>query len=181
MTADARPDDRELTLAPLDEIADHARGSPVGHLIIEYGDYECPYSRQAFHAIEQVERQLGGNMRFAFRHFPLTSIHPHALAAAAAAEAAALQGRFWDMHELLFHRQKALEDGDLRAYAAQLGLDVPTFDRDRASIAVLERIRRDVDSGLASGQVVGTPTLFIDGVVHSGGYDPPTLLGALAP
>jgi protein-disulfide isomerase len=127
-----------------------------------------------------VQRQLGGTLRFAFRHFPLTGIHPHALAAAAAAEAAARQGRFWDMHELLFHRQKALEDGDLRGYAAQLGLDVALFDRDRSSQAVLERIRRDVDSGLASGQVLGTPTLFIDGVVHRGGYDPPTLLTALA-
>ena len=181
MTLNATPDDRELTLAPLDEKVDHVRGSPAGHLIIEYGDYECPYSRQAFHAIERVEQQLGGNMRFAFRHFPLTSIHPHALAAAAAAEAAARQGRFWDMHELLFHRQKALEDGDLRRYAAQLGLDVAAFDRDRASRTVLERIQRDVDSGLASGQVLGTPTLFIDGVVHRGGYDPPTLLAALAP
>ena len=133
MTVNATPDDRELTLAPLDEKVDHVRGSPAGRLIIEYGDYECPYSRQAFHAIEQVEQQLGGNMRFAFRHFPLTGIHPHALAAAAAAEAAARQGRFWDMHELLFHRQKALEDGDLRGYAAQLGLDVAAFDRDRAS------------------------------------------------
>jgi protein-disulfide isomerase len=119
-------------------------------------------------------------MRFAFRHFPLTRIHPHALAAAAAAEAAALQGRFWDMHELLFHRQKALEDGDLRGYAAQLGLDVAAFDRDWASVPVADRIRRDVDGGLASGQVVGTPTLFIDGVVHRGGWDPPTLLAALA-
>jgi Thioredoxin len=109
MTADATPDDRQLALAPLDEKVDHVRGSPGGRLIIEYGDYECPYSRQAFHAIEQIERQLGGNMRFAFRHFPLTGIHPHALAAAAAAEAGALQDRFWDMHELLFHRQKALE------------------------------------------------------------------------
>ena len=181
MTLNATPDDRQVALAPLDEKADHVRGSPVGHLIIEYGDYECPYSRQAFHAIEQVEQQLGGNMRFAFRHFPLTSIHPHALAAAAAAEAAALQGRFWDMHELLFHRQKALGDGDLRRYAAQLGLDVAAFDRDGGSIEVADRIRRDVDSGLASGQVVGTPTLFIDGVVHRGGYDPPTLLPALAP
>jgi protein-disulfide isomerase len=181
MILNAMPDDRQLAPAPLDEKVDHVRGSPAGHLVIEYGDYECPYSRQAFHAIEQVERQLGGNMRFAFRHFPLTGIHPHALAAAAAAEAAALQGRFWDMHELLFRRQKALEDGDLRGYAAQLGLDVAAFDRDRTSIAVLERIRRDVDSGLASGQVVGTPTLFIDGVVDRGGYDPPTLLAALAP
>jgi len=179
MTVDATPDDHELTLAPLDEKVDHVRGSLAGHVIIEYGDYECPYSRQAFHAISQVEQQLGGNMRFAFRHFPLTSIHPHALAAAAAAEAAAVQGRFWDMHELLFHRQKALEDADLLRYAAKLGLDVAAFDRDRAS-AVAGRIRRDVDSGLASGQVLGTPTLFIDGVVRRGGYDPPALLAALA-
>ena len=181
MTLNATPTGRQVTLAPLDEKVDHVRGSPVGHLIIEYGDYECPYSRQAFHAIEQVEQQLGGNMRFAFRHFPLTGIHPHALAAAAAAEAAALQGRFWDMHELLFHRQKALEDTDLLGYAARLGLDVAAFDRDRASSAVADRIRRDVDSGLASGRVLGTPTLFIDGAVHRGGYDPPTLLTALAP
>ncbi len=102
-----------MPLAPLDEKVDHVRGSLDGRLIIEYGDYECPYSRQAFYAIQEVERQLDGNMRFAFRHFPLTSIHPHALAAAAAAEAAALQDRFWDMHELLFHWQEALEDSDL--------------------------------------------------------------------
>src|SRR5262249_32631616 len=110
----------------------------------------------------------------------LTSIHRQAFAAAAAAEAAAVQGRFWDMHELLFHRQKALEDADLLGYAVRLGLDVAAFDRDRASGAVAGRIRRDVDSGLASGQVLGTPTLFIDGVVHRGGYDPPALLAALA-
>ena len=180
MTVNATPEGRELVLAPLDETVDHVRGAPVGRLILEYGDYECPYSRQAFRAIELVERQLGGNLRFAFRHFPLTGIHPHALAAAAAAEAAAVQGRFWDLHELLFHRQKALQDGDLRGYAAQLGLDVAAFDRDRAGAAVADRIRRDVDSGLASGQVLGTPTLFIDGVVHRGGYDPPALLAALA-
>ena len=179
MTRNATPEDRQLALAPLDEKVDHVRGAPAGRLIIEYGDYECPYSRQAFHAIEQVERQLGGNVRFAFRHFPLTGIHPHALAAAAAAEAAAVQGRFWDMHELLFGRQKALEDVDLRRYAAQLGLDVAAFDQDRAGGAVAERIRRDVDSGLASGQVLGTPTLFIDGVVHRGGCDPAALLAAL--
>jgi protein-disulfide isomerase len=181
MTRSAIPGDHQLALAPLDEKADHVRGSHAGPLILEYGDYECPYSRQAFHAIEQVERQLGGNMRFAFRHFPLTSIHPHALAAAAAAEAAALQGRFWDMHELLFHRQKALDDDDLRGYAAQLGLDVVAFEHDRSSTAVLERIQRDVDSGLATGQVLGTPTLFIDGVVHRSGYDPPALLATLTP
>ena len=179
LNATPTPDDRQLTLAPLDEKVDHVRGKPSGRLIIEYGDYECPYSRQAFHAIERVEQQLGGNMRFAFRHFPLTRIHPHALAAAAAAEAAARQGRFWDLHELLYHRQKALEEADLRRYAAQLGLDMAAFDRDRVGRMVAARIRRDVDSGLASGQVLGTPTLFIDGVVYRGGYDPPALLAAL--
>ena len=180
MTVNATPQDRQLALAPLDQNVDHVRGPAAGHLILEYGDYECPYSRQAFRAIEQVEQQLGGSMRFAFRLFPLTGIHPHALAAAAAAEAAARQGRFWDMHELLFRRQKALEDGDLLRYAVQLGLDAAVFDRDRTGAAVADRIRRDVDSGLASGQVLGTPTLFIDGVVHRGGYDPSALLAALA-
>src|SRR5689334_23647623 len=120
MTLDAMPGGRQLGLAPVDEKVDHVRGSPVGRLILEYGDYECPYSRQAFHAIELAGQLLGGNVRFAFRHFPLTRIHAHALAAAAAAEAAARQGRFWDMRKLLFHRQNALEGGDLRGYAAQL-------------------------------------------------------------
>ena len=167
-------------MEPLDDEIDHVRGPLGARAIVEYGDYECPYSRLAFRHIERVERRQDVRVRFAFRHFPLTDKHPHALAASAAAEAAALQGRFWPMHELLFHRQKALEDTDLRGYAARLGLDVAAFDRDRTSRAVADRIRRDVDSGLASDQVLGTPTLFIDGLVHRGGYDPPALLAALA-
>ena len=117
-------------------------------------------------------------MRFAFRRFPLTQIHPHALAASRAAEAAALQDRFWEMHELLFHRQKALEE-DLRRYPSELGLDVGRFDRDRDSEAVLGRIERDFRSGIESGEVRGTPTLFIVGVVHLGGYDADKLLELL--
>jgi protein-disulfide isomerase len=167
-------------LQPIDEEVDHIRGPATGHLIIEYGDYECPYSRQAFREIQRVERQVDGGIRFAFRHFPLVEIHPHGAAAAAAAEAAALQGRFWEMHELLFHRQKALEDDDLHRYATSLGLDLARFDQDRISPEALRRIRRDVDSGVASGEVNGTPTLFIDGFVHRGGYDAATLLEAVA-
>ena len=174
------PETQLPQLAALDEQADHVRGSATGRLILEYGDYECPYSRQAFRQIEQVEQSLNGGIRFAYRHFPLTQIHPHALAAAAAAEAAARQGRFWDMHEMLFRRQKALEDDDLRRYAAELALDLARFDRDRTGTAVLERIQRDVESGIATGEVRGTPTLFIDGVVHPGGYEAATLLHALA-
>jgi len=167
-------------MEPLDDAVDHVRGGSAGRLIVEYGDYECPYSRRAFREIERVERRLGDGVRFAFRHFPLTEIHPHALAAAAAAEAAALQNRFWNMHELLFHRQTALEDDDLRSYAAELELDVALFDSDRTGAAVLGRVRRDVQSALATGEVQGTPTLFIDGVVYRGGYDAATLLEVLA-
>jgi formate-nitrite transporter family protein len=170
---------RETALEQLDDAVDHVRGPAAEPLILEYGDYECPYSRQAYRETERVEKRLDGRVRFAFRHFPLTEIHPHALAAAGAAEAAALQGRFWEMHELLFHRQRALEDEDLRRYAAELGLDLARFDRDRSGPGIRQRIERDVASGLASGQVRGTPTLFIDGRVHHGGYDAATLERAL--
>jgi protein-disulfide isomerase len=157
---------------------DHVRGPRDAPLILEYGDYECPYSRQAFRQIQQVEQRVP--VRFAFRHFPLTQIHPHALLAAASAEAAALQDRFWDMHELLFQRQKALEDDDLRSYARELGLDVEAFDAARRSAAVLDRVRSDIESGLATGEVRGTPALFIDGVFHRGSYDAATLLSAIS-
>jgi protein-disulfide isomerase len=133
----------------------------------------------AFRAIEQVEHRLGARVRFAFRHFPLTEIHPHALAASGAVEAAAIQGRFWEMHELLFHRQKALDEHDLRRYAGELGLDVERFDSDRASAGVLARVRLDLDSGIASGELRGTPTPLIDGIVHRGSYDADSLVEAL--
>lgn len=167
-------------MEPLDETTDHVRGPGNATLIVEYGDYECPYSRRAFRAIERVEAQRADGVRFAFRHFPLTEIHPHALAASLAAEAAALQGRFWEMHDMLFRHQAALEEDDLRGYANELGLDVVRFESDRLGAPALERVRRDVRSGVASGEVRGTPTLFIDGVLHRGGYDVANLLEVLA-
>ena len=179
MSVDDAPEQPQLAIEPVDQEVDHVRGASSGHLILEYGDYECPYSRRAFHEIEQVEQTLSGGIRFAFRQFPLTELHPHALAAAAAAEAAALQDRFWEMHGMLFHHQKALEDDDLGRYAAELGLDLARFDQDRAGSGVQRRIRRDVASGEASGEILGTPTLFIDGVVHHGSYDAATLMEVL--
>ncbi len=173
------PGDVRPGLAPLDEWVDHARGPAAGLLILEYGDYACPYSRQAFRAVERVERELGGRVRFAFRHFPLVQIHPNAFGAAAAAEAAALQERFWAMHELLFDCQHAFEDDDLRQYAGQLGLDVTRFDEDRVGPDIRRRIRRDVETGLASG-VRGTPTLFIDGIAYVGRYEAAALIEALS-
>jgi Na+:H+ antiporter, NhaA family len=167
-------------IEPLEPVIDHVRGPENARLILEYGDYECPYARRAYREIERVERRLDGRIRFAFRHFPLTGIHPHAAAAASAAEGAALQGHFWEMHELLFRNQSALTDEALHRYAQQLELDLARFDRDRTSAAVMRRVARDIDSGIASGEVRGTPTLFIDGIVHRAPYDAATLLQAVA-
>ena len=139
-------------LAMLDAEVDHARGPVSAPVILEYGDYECPYSRQAFRSIERVERSLRGHVRFVFRHFPRHEIHPYAVAAATAAEAAALQGRFWEMHERLFHHQRALEDDDLRAYAGEIGLELPRFERDRRGSETLARVRRDLASGEATAR-----------------------------
>jgi protein-disulfide isomerase len=170
--------DSAPTVEPLDEQVDHVRGDASAPLILEYGDYECPFSRQAFRAIERVEREVP--VRFAFRHFPLKEIHPHALAASATAEAAARQGRYWEMHDLLFHRQKALEAHDLRSYVDKIGLDLARFDRDRRDAEVLARIERDVASGEATGVVRGTPTLFVDGDLYLGAYDARAFMDALA-
>ena len=165
---------------PIDDAIDHVRGvSAAAHVILESGDYECPYSRKAYREIQRVETRLGDRLRFALRHFPLTEIHPHALAAACAAEAAALENQFWDMHPA-FPPTSALEDGDLRQYAAMVGLDPERFDRDRTSSSVMQRIGRDVESGIASREVRGTPTIFIDGAVHRGTYDAATLIAALS-
>ncbi len=163
---------------PPEPSVDHVRGDPAGRLILMYGDYECPYTRRAYREIEQVESRLDGGVRFAFRHFPLEDKHPHAFAASAAVEAAALQGRFWEMHDLLFHRQKALGGDDLLGYGADLALDADRFDRDRASAAVRERVHRDVGLGTDAG-VRGTPAIFIDGSAWSGSYEAAVLLAEL--
>ena len=165
---------------PVDLARDHWRGGELAAAtLVEYGDYECPHSRMAFRAIQRLEQQLGGQLRFVFRHFPLTNIHPHALVAAHLAEAATLQGRFWPMHELLFAHQQALEDADLWRYADQLGLDRGRLGVDLEGPTVSQRVQADADSALESG-ARGTPTLFINGRRHLGGYDEATLGSALA-
>ena len=126
-----------------------------------------------------MRHQLGDHFRFVFRNFPLVEIHPHALHAAEVAEAAGAQGRFWEMHDLLFARQRALADADLRRYAGELGLDTDRVERDLAVHAHVGRIEEDVRSGEQSG-VEGTPTLFVNGRRHHGGYDAETLLAALS-
>jgi protein-disulfide isomerase len=159
-------------------MTDHVRGEGAVELT-QFADFECPYCRDAAPSIRRVLERLDGRVRLRFRHFPVVARHPHAVRAALAAEAAGAQGRFWEMHDALFRRQKALEDDDLRRYAGGLGLDVERFDSDRAGVDVLARVQRDVDSGIASGEVTGTPTLFIDGVVYREPYDAAVLQTAL--
>ncbi len=161
---------------PFDAARDHWRGGE-GVVILEYGDYECPYSRKAFRTIEQLQAEEP-SLRFVFRHFPLTEIHPHALAASGFAEAAAAQGLFWPMHELLFHRQKALGEDDLFAYAREVGLDEARLRDSLERDELWQRVRDDAASAVASG-ARGTPTLFLDGRLHGGSYDYGTLRATL--
>lgn len=162
--------------AGADDHSDGPSDAPV--TLVIYGDYECPYTRRANDAVREVQGQLGDQLRFVFRHFPLTEIHPHAQRAAEAAGAAAGQDRFWEMHDHLFAHQRALEEDDLSRYAAELGLDAGRFDRDMVGSDLGERIERDVESGLESG-VEGTPALFINGRRHAGSYETGALGAAL--
>jgi protein-disulfide isomerase len=145
----------ELGSAPVPEPGpdDHTRGPDGAPLLIEYADFECPFCA-ALHV-----RLAGMQARIVFRHFPVRSSHPRAWAAARAAEAAALQGRFWEMHDSLMSDQARLEDPHLWARAQQLGLDLERFERDRRSDAVLERVKGDFRAGIRAG-VVTTPAVF---------------------
>ena len=147
---------------------DHAVGPPRAPVVIEYADFECPYCAAQSVRLSQLA------LRRVFRHFPVRSSHPRAWAAACAAEAAALQGRFWDMHELLFADQGRLEDPHLWERARQLGLDLERFDSDRRGEDVRLRVRRDFQSGVRAG-VVTTPTLFYQQRIYAGQVDAATL------
>ncbi len=159
---------------------DHLRGAEgASATLVMFGDYECPYTRQAYHVVQRLLAAEPDQLRFVFRHFPLSSIHPHAEHAAETAEAAAAQGKFWEMHDTLFAHQHALEDADLRRYADDLALDAVWFTRDLETLAYSQRIADDVRSGLASG-VRGTPTLYFNGHLHASGYDEATLRATIA-
>ncbi|MGH2473752.1 MAG: Na+/H+ antiporter NhaA [Candidatus Limnocylindrales bacterium] len=156
---------------PVDLVRDHIRGSATAPVtLVEYGDYECPYCGAAAPAIRDAVRRSDGDLRFVFRHLPLVDVHPNAALAAQAAEAAGAQGRFWEMHDHLFEHQDALTPADLRRYAADLGLDVATFDADLRSGRFGPRVAQDINSAGEAG-VVGTPSFFVNEVRYRGAYD----------
>ena len=162
---------------PVDLERDHVRGpeqAPV--TLVEYGDFECPYCGQAEPAIRELLRDYG-DVRYVWRHLPLNDVHPHAQLAAEAAEAAAVQGAFWELHDLLLRNQDALTPGDLGGYASELGLDVERFAADLEKHVGAARVAEDVD-GADLSNVSGTPTFFINGRRHYGAYDIETLAGA---
>jgi Na+/H+ antiporter NhaA len=163
----------------VDPERDHIRGrvdAPV--TLLEYGDYECPYCAHAAPVIAALLDHLGDDMRYVFRHLPLTDVHPSAQRASEAAEAAAAQGRFWDMHDRLLGDEGALAPADLYRHAADLSLDLDRFSEDLRHRRRAPRIARDVQSADASG-VSGTPTFFINGRRHQGVYDIDTLTRAV--
>ncbi len=158
---------------------DHIEGPESARVtLVEYGDYECPYCGEAYPIVKQVQQHFGDRLRFVFRNFPLSEMHPHAAHAAEAAEAASAQGRFWEMHDYLYEHQRALDDAHLRTYGAHLGLDEGRFDQELAGHAHAGRVREDFMSGVRSG-VNGTPTFFINSRRHDGSYDLDTLRAAL--
>jgi protein-disulfide isomerase len=158
---------------------DHVRGPETAPLtLVEYGDYECPFCAAAHPEVSEVIAVLGDELRFAFRHFPLAQIHPHAQQAAEAAEAAGHQSRFWEMHDLLFANQHRLGLQDLLAYAEALRLDLTRFALELQTHVHAPRVREDFIGGVRSG-VNGTPTFFVNGFRHNGASDAATLIAAL--
>lgn len=157
---------------------DHIHGALTApFILLEYGDFECPYCGAAYPVVKAVQEQLGERLCFAFRNFPLVELHPHADHAAEAAEAAGAQGKFWEMHDKLFENQTALEDEDLARYAAELGLDARLIGEVSAGKHAA-RVREDFRSGVRAG-VDGTPTFFINGARYNRAPSVNALLAAL--
>ena len=158
---------------------DHIQGLETASLtLVEYGDYQCPYCGEAYPIVREVQRRLGSKLRFVFRNFPLGNLHPFAVLAAEAAEAAADQGKFWQMHDTLYEHQTALEEPDLVGYAKGLALDTGKFRAGLAQHKYSSRVQEDFMSGVRSG-VNGTPTFYINGLRHDGSYDLEEMLASL--
>lgn len=159
---------------------DHASGSQTAPVtLLEYGNFQCIDCGRAYPVIKEIQRLLGDDLYFVFRNFPTVRTHPHAIRAAEAAESAAAQGKFWEMHDELFTHQQALEDHDLSRFAKRIGLDVERFARDMAENSFLKKIEAEYQSALFDEHVTGTPTFYINEVRYTGATDVDNLLLAI--
>jgi protein-disulfide isomerase len=158
---------------------DHVQGPAIAPVtLVEYGDFECPYCAAAYLIVKKIQELMEDELRFVFRHFPLTQVHPHAEVAAEGSEAAGAQGEFWEMHDLLFENQRTLDAWHLAQFAHQLGLNTRRFVRELEEGSYRGRVREDFLSGVKSG-VNGTPAFFINGFRYDGSWDIEPLLLAL--
>jgi len=163
-------------IVPVKRDHDHIQGpvnAPIS--LVEYGDYECPYTGHAFPIVKEITRRLGDTICFVFRNFPLNEIHPHAQHAAEAAEAAAAQDKFWQMHNYLFEHQNILDDSHISEYAQKVGLDIKRFEKEISEHIYAPIIKDSLINGIKSG-VEGTPTFFLNGIRYEGSWDLETLL-----
>ena len=159
---------------------DHISGATDAPVtLLEYGNFECIHCGRAYPIIKEVQKRLGDNLRFVFRHFPTVQTHPHSLRAAEAAEAAGAQGKFWEMHDQLFTHQQALGDRDLSHYARRIGLDVERFNRDMSASTFLTQIEADYNRSLFDERVTGTPTFYVSEVRYTGATDAESLVNAI--
>jgi protein-disulfide isomerase len=175
-----------LSIAPGPALAvpvgkdDHLRGGASARVtLLEYGDFECPQCAEAYPVLKELEDKLGDQLQFAFRHFPITSAHPHAQRAAEASEWAAAQGRFWAMHDALYRRRAKLSEAVILEVAEEIGLDPAGVRHAWTTHAHFQRIKDDFRGGLRS-EVAGTPTFFIQGTRYDGRWDGDNLERALA-
>ena len=168
-----------MLAVPVSPKRDHIRGSKDAEVILlKYGDYQCPYCAAAHVVVTSIREQMGDDLQFVFRHFPLTDVHPLAEPAAEAAEAAGAQGRFWDMHDTLYENQDNLAPETLLEFADQIGLDTDQMTDELRRGVHASKVRDDLLSGVRSG-VRGTPTFFINGRRYDGSWSPQQLLDAL--
>lgn len=155
---------------------DHIQGNSHAPLtLVEYGDYQCPHCGHAYPIIKQVQKKLGDRLRFVFRNFPMSEAHPDAFKAAVAAEAAALQNHFWEMHDAIFENQQALSWDDLFAYAKSIGLDMQRFEQDVQKQSLAKKVESDFESGIRSG-VNGTPSFYINGEKYEDSWEAADLI-----
>lgn len=172
-------DSGDSRLTPPVNQHDHITGNPNAPVtLLEFGDYECPDCGRAYPIVREVRRRLGDQLRFVFRNFPLTQIHPYAFEAAETAESAGAQGKFWQMHDFLFEHQQEQAYAHPVQDAQAVGLNLSKFEQDMDNNVFAQKVEQDMRSGMESG-VQGTPTFFINGEQYNGSYDFQTLMAVL--